>query len=146
LSKLQSGTKNASKNASRSPLGKSDSVWHRDLKAKAGEGQMGILMVNRRLQAISADADSLELTRTGYSFDTFRAAIDQVTRLNSPMALKTQSNPSNNQTKCIRFSGRFPENAVDLAIEDHHVPGHRVHHGLGTRRREVEDGEPSVGQ
>ena len=35
---------------------------------------------------------------------------------------------------------------VDLAVEDHHVPGHRVHHGLGTGGREVEDGEPAMGQ
>ena len=35
---------------------------------------------------------------------------------------------------------------VDLAVEDHHVPGHRVDHGLGTGGREVEDGEPAVGQ
>ena len=35
---------------------------------------------------------------------------------------------------------------VDLAVEDHHVPGHRVHHGLGAGGREVEDGEPAVGE
>ncbi len=35
---------------------------------------------------------------------------------------------------------------VDLAVEDDHVPGHRVHHRLGTGRREVEDGEPAVRQ
>ena len=35
---------------------------------------------------------------------------------------------------------------VDLAVEDHHVPGHRVDHGLGTGGREVEDGEPAVAQ
>ena len=35
---------------------------------------------------------------------------------------------------------------VDLAVEDHHMPGHRVHHGLGTGGREVEDGEPAVRQ
>ena len=35
---------------------------------------------------------------------------------------------------------------VDLAVEDHDVPGHRVDHGLGAGGREVEDGEPAVGQ
>ena len=29
---------------------------------------------------------------------------------------------------------------VDLAVENHDVPGHRIDHGLGTGRREVEDG------
>ena len=35
---------------------------------------------------------------------------------------------------------------VDLAVEDDHVPGHRVHHGLGAGRREVEDRETAVGE
>ena len=40
---------------------------------------------------------------------------------------------------------KFPE-IVDLAVEDDHVPGHRVHHGLGASRREVEDRETAVGE
>ena len=35
---------------------------------------------------------------------------------------------------------------VDLAVEDDDVPGHRVHHGLGAGRREVEDRETAVGE
>ncbi len=35
---------------------------------------------------------------------------------------------------------------VDLAVEDHHVSRHRVHHGLGAGGRKVENGKPAVGQ
>ena len=35
---------------------------------------------------------------------------------------------------------------VDLAVEDDHVPGHRVHHRLGAGGREVEDREPAMGK
>ena len=35
---------------------------------------------------------------------------------------------------------------IDLAVEDNHVPGHRVHHGLGAGGREIEDREPAVGE
>ena len=35
---------------------------------------------------------------------------------------------------------------VDFAVKNHHVPGYRIHHGLGAGGRKVEDGEPPVGQ
>ena len=35
---------------------------------------------------------------------------------------------------------------VDLAVEDDHMPGYRVDHGLGTSGRKVEDGEAAMGQ
>ena len=35
---------------------------------------------------------------------------------------------------------------VDLAVERDDVPGYRIHHWLGAGGREVEDGEPAVGQ
>ena len=35
---------------------------------------------------------------------------------------------------------------VDLAVEDDHVPGHRVHHRLGPGGREIENREAAMGE
>jgi hypothetical protein len=35
---------------------------------------------------------------------------------------------------------------VNFAVEDDHVPGHRVNHGLIAGRRKVKNGEPTVSQ
>mgnify|MGYP001189139592 CR=1 FL=1 len=51
--------------------------------------------------------------------------------------------------ECLSLGRQAPPQVaeiIDLAIEDHDVPRHRVHHGLDAVRRQIEDCEPPVGQ